>query len=148
MSTAGRPSASQPTRIRIDSSPANLPAVREAVRTVAGEVGFDDESIARLVLAIDEAITNVIKHGYEGMPGQPVEVCLTRVRESGTEGIECQIRDFGRQVDPETICGRDLEDVRPGGLGVHIIRSVMDRVVYAPADGGGMELRMIKLKKP
>lgn len=148
MSIVERPSASQPTRIRIDSSPANLPAVREAVRTVAGEVGFDEECIARLVLAIDEAIINVIKHGYEGRPGQPVEVCLTRVQEGGTEGIECQIRDFGKQVDPDTICGRDLEDVRPGGLGVHIIRSVMDRVVYAPAEGGGMQLRMIKLKRP
>jgi len=142
------PPADQPTRIRIQSDPGNLPKVREAVRKVAHEVGFDEDCIARIVLAVDEAITNVIKHGYEGRCDQAVEVCVTRVRENGREGIRFEIRDFGKQVDPDTICGRDLKDVRPGGLGVHIIRSVMDRVVYAPAEGGGMRLSMIKLLGP
>ena len=140
--------ADQPTLVRIPSSPSALPTVREAVCAVAGEVGFDEDGIARMVLAIDEAITNVIKHAYEGRRDQVVEVCLTRVAEKGLEGIQFDIRDFGKQVDPETICGRDLTDVRPGGLGVHIIRSVMDRVVYTPAEGGGMRLRMIKLLTP
>jgi anti-sigma regulatory factor (Ser/Thr protein kinase) len=140
--------ADQPTRLCIRSDPGDLPKVREAVRTVAGEVGFDEESVARIVLAIDEALANVIKHGYEGRPNQPVEVCLARVRENGIAGLKLEIRDFGRQVDPQEICGRDLKEVRPGGLGVHIIRSVMDRVVYSPAEGGGMRLQMVKLKTP
>ena len=135
-------------RVCIQSNPSDLPKVRQAVQAAAGAVGFDQDSIARMVLAIDEAITNVIKHAYQGRNDQRVEVCLTRVRESGIDGIQFDIRDFGKQVDPETICGRDLKEVRPGGLGVHIIRSVMDRVIYTPAEGGGMRLRMIKLLTP
>ncbi len=49
-----------------------------------------------------------------------------------------------RSIDPSTISGRDLGDVRPGGLGVHIIRSTMDKVRYRPRPGGGMLLRMVK----
>jgi anti-sigma regulatory factor (Ser/Thr protein kinase) len=58
--------------------------------------------------------------------------------------LECDVRDFGRQVDPSTIRSRSLDEVRPGGLGVHIIRSVMDEVEYSRAEGGGMRLRMLK----
>ncbi len=111
-------------------------------------MGFDDGQISRLVLAVDEAIANVIKHGYGGRRDRPVELCLEAIEEQGTRGVRFVIRDFGKQVPPETICGRELDDVRPGGLGVHIIRSVMDRVNYAPAKGGGMRLEMVKLNKP
>jgi anti-sigma regulatory factor (Ser/Thr protein kinase) len=56
------------------------------------------------------------------------------------------VRDYGRAVDPATIRGRDLSEVRPGGLGVHIIRSIMDEVCYEPAAGGGTRLNMLKWK--
>ena len=52
---------------------------------------------------------------------------------------------FGRQVDPATIKSRDLDDIRPGGLGVHIIGSVMDQVEYQKAPEAGMMVRMTKL---
>ena len=132
----------------VRSDPADLPQVREAVRRVSAAAGFDDEEAARLVLAVDEAVANVIKHGYDGRLDRPVELDLEGVEEEGVRGIRFVVRDFGKQVSPETICGRDLDDVRPGGLGVHIIRTVMDRVAYAPAAGGGMRLEMVKLNKP
>ena len=56
------------------------------------------------------------------------------------------IRDHGRSVDPSSIKSRDLDDVRPGGLGVHIMRSVMDRVEYRKRGLTGMELSMTKRK--
>ncbi len=134
-------------RMEVRSDPCELPKVREAVRQAASAVGFEEEPAASLVLAVDEAIVNVIKHGYQGKDDQPVEVHLEGVEEGGIRGIRIVVRDFGRQVPPESICGRDLDDVRPGGLGVHIIRSVMDEVSYATADGGGMRLEMVKLNK-
>ena len=54
------------------------------------------------------------------------------------------IRDFGKQVDPDCIKSRDLDDVKPGGLGVHLIKSIMDEVKYRRHEEGGMELRMSK----
>jgi anti-sigma regulatory factor (Ser/Thr protein kinase) len=140
--------ATEQVLVRINSDPAELPQVREEVRRVSVSAGFAEADVARLVLAVDEAIANVIKHGYEGRHDQPVEVQLCCVEEKGCCGVKCVVRDFGKQVPPETICGRCLDDVRPGGLGVHIIRSVMDRVCYAPARGGGMQLEMIKLNTP
>ena len=54
------------------------------------------------------------------------------------------VRDRGRQVDPTTIKSRDLAEVRPGGLGVHIIQSVMDEYNYSCPPDGGMLLEMKK----
>ena len=62
----------------------------------------------------------------------------------GRAGLEIVILDRGKSIDPAAICGRDLADIRPGGLGVHIIRSVMDKVQYRRRSGGGMLLRMVK----
>ena len=141
-------SAGRTVRLDIRSDPAELPQVREAIRRAAGGVGFDDETVHQLILAVDEALANVIKHGYEGRQDQPVEVTLTPVEEAGRQGLAVGIRDFGKQVDTAAICGRDLDEVRPGGLGVHLIKSIMDRVDYAAADGGGMRVEMIKFRKP
>ena len=57
--------------------------------------------------------------------------------------MEIIVRDFGPQVDPASIHSRDLDDVRPGGLGVHIIRSIMRDVDYSCPPDGGMQLRMV-----
>ena len=54
------------------------------------------------------------------------------------------IHDYGRFVDPDEIRSRPLEAVRPGGLGVHLMKSTMDTVEYRPNDHGGTTLTMIK----
>jgi anti-sigma regulatory factor (Ser/Thr protein kinase) len=100
-----------------------------------------------VALAIDEAVTNVIRHGYKGSAGQPIEVVIDRVEREGAPALQVTIRDFGRQVDPAMIVGRDLEDVRPGGLGTHIIRTIMDEVEYTHRHPSGMQLRVLKVLK-
>jgi len=138
----------EPIHLCVNSHAAALPKVREAVRGAARAAGFDEESVHHLILAIDEAMANVIKHGYEGRSDQPVEIELRCTREAQLVGLAVTIRDYGRQVHPDSIDGRPLNDVRPGGLGVHIIRTIMDRVTYCPAEGGGMRLEMVKFRKP
>lgn len=129
----------------IASHARSLPVVRSAVERMAQVEGFDEADTHCLMLAIDEALANVIKHGYQGRPDQPINVVLTRVEgPDGRTGLAVEVRDQGRQVDPATIKGRDLDDVRPGGLGVHIMQSVMDEVCYSCPPGGGMLLRMVK----
>ncbi len=131
--------------LNITSDARCLPVVRSAAERMAQIAGFSDHEAHELSLAIDEALANVIKHGYQGAADQPIRITLTSVCSSaGDRGICIVVRDQGCQVDPSTIRSRDLDDVRPGGLGVHIIRTVMDEVEYSCPSGGGMQLRMTK----
>jgi anti-sigma regulatory factor (Ser/Thr protein kinase) len=136
-----------PLDLHITSDPGALPTVRDAVRKWTTAAGWSNEQIEEIVLALDEALTNVIRHGYGSRPGEPIEVAVAGCDDPDAgAGVEIQVRDFGRQVDPSQICGRDLDDVRPGGLGVHIIRSMNNSVEYQCAPGGGMLLVMRKYK--
>ncbi|HVP10160.1 MAG TPA: ATP-binding protein [Phycisphaerae bacterium] len=136
-------------QLNIVSEPKSLPVVRSAVERMAELEGFNAPDIHAFVLAIDEALANVIKHGYGGRPDQPITITLSTVKKGdGRRGIAVAVRDKGRQVDPKTIRGRDLDDVRPGGLGVHIIQMVMDEYDYSCPPDGGMLLRMVKYLEP
>ena len=119
--------------------------MRGAVEKMAGLEGFSGDEAHALMLAIDEALANVIKHGYDYQPDQPITITLVPVNSpDGRAGLSVTVRDHGRQVDPSMIKGRDLEEVRPGGLGVHIIQSVMDEYNYSCPPDGGMLLVMTK----
>lgn len=119
-------------------------SVRLRAEAQARAIGFSEEESGQIGLAVDEALANVISHGYGGPCDKPIDIAIEQVKWEGRAAISITVRDFGRQVDPSAICGRDLDDVRPGGLGVHIMRTVMDDVSYAPAEGGGMQLVMKK----
>ena len=132
--------------LKINADPFYLCVVRKAVQRTAELVGMNEQDTDSLVLAVEEALTNVIQHGYGGACEQRIIIKLRQIVPDRKEpaGLEVIIRDFGKQVDPKTISGRDLDNVRPGGLGVHIIRSVMDQIEYTPQPQGGMRLRMVK----
>jgi anti-sigma regulatory factor (Ser/Thr protein kinase) len=131
-------------RLTIPSIPRYLAVIRAAVGCMAGQEGLSAEIIDKLVLATDEALSNVIKHGYDGHPAGQIVMILRPVSSIDKGGLDIVILDRGKSIDPAAICGRDLADLRPGGLGVHIIRSVMDKVQYRRRSGGGMLLRMVK----
>jgi anti-sigma regulatory factor (Ser/Thr protein kinase) len=133
--------------LTITSDTANLAVLRETVTRAALAVGFQDPTVSQITLAVDEAIGNVIKHGYDGRPGQPIEVSIEPFQRADQRGLQIVVCDCGRQVDPATIVGRELSEVRPGGLGTHIIRNVMDEVEYSLRQPQGMRLRMAKLLK-
>lgn len=123
-----------------------LAGARELVSGVARRLGFSHDAAAHLALAVDEALCNVIRHGYSADEPGPIWVKLWPLPERGEEGpgVRIVIEDEARQVDPECIRGRDLDDVRPGGLGVHIIRQVVDEASYAKRGGVGMSLTLTK----
>jgi phosphoserine phosphatase RsbU/P len=114
-----------------DGEPAALGLVRGRLRAFLNASGFCEHESARIVLAIDEACTNIIRHAHRGEV-KPVRMSMERHGES----VEFVLEDRGEPCDPEAIQGRDLGDVRPGGLGVHIIREVFDLVEYTPLEEG------------
>ncbi|HEY9163779.1 MAG TPA: ATP-binding protein, partial [Magnetovibrio sp.] len=120
----------------------SLGLVRRAVEAAAGACGFASEQVQDIVLAVDEACQNVVRHAYGGRGEGDIVVDLRR--EHGE--FQIVIRDFAAPVDETKIKPRALDDVRPGGLGVHFIREVMDEMDYLPPpDGQGNLLRLKKI---
>jgi len=119
----------------------SLKLVRRAVDQAALSCGFTKEQCQDLVLAVDEACQNVVRHAYEGCAEGDMTIDIRR--DSGAFVV--LIRDFAPSVDVDKIEPRHLDDVRPGGLGVHFIREVMDDVEHLPPpDGQGNLLRLKK----
>ena len=130
--------------ISIESLPAHLPVVRAAVEVMARLIGFADAVADGVVMAVDEALANVIRHAYRNQAGMPIRVTLTALADQGAQtGMEIVLEDRGECVSPESIRPRDLDDVRPGGLGTHIMDACMDRVEYTPLPQG-TRLTMVK----
>ncbi len=134
----------QPVKLSILSSPAHLPIVRATLEKMCLMLGFSAKVTGAVVLSVDEALTNVIRHAYDGHIDKPIDVDLDPVCAEEPQGLRISLTDWGKQVDPATIKSRDLDDVRPGGLGVHIITECMDEVEYHPRPEGGTLLTMLK----
>jgi len=108
-----------------------LQELRSLTRAAAEALGFAAPALEDLVLAVNEACMNVIQHGYGGSPGF-LELQILPL----DAGIEVRLRDRAPPVSLEAWRPRDLQDLRPGGLGVHFIRGIMDEVAYLPPPGG------------
>ena len=134
-------------RVELMSNPVYLSGARELVSSVARRLGFDDLDCSKIALAVDEALCNVIRHGYNRKTDRPIWIALWPVDEDADgnpDGLRIVIEDEAKQVDPDKMKGRELADVRPGGRGVHIIREVMDEARYERREGDGMRLTLIK----
>lgn len=140
--------ADSPIVLRISSSPAHLPVVRAAVSKACEISGFDEETCGNITLCVDEALTNIIRHAYDGKPDKVIKIELCPTGPADSRCLRIRLRDYGKHVDPSKIKSRDLSDVRPGGLGVHIITECMDSVEFAPGEGGGTVLTMTKTLHP
>ena len=108
----------------------SLQRLRVFVREQALACGFTSGCADDLALAVNEACMNVIQHGYRGAAGI-IELSAGTI----VGGMEIQVRDEAMPVSMVDWRPRALDDVRPGGLGVHFIREIMDEVIYLPSPG-------------
>ncbi len=131
--------------IEVASDPSLLCGLRELVNRLARNVGFSETQSSQVALAVDEALANVIRHGYDNRTNARIWLSIwTLAPNEHGPGLRVVIEDQARQVDPATIKSRELDDIRPGGLGVHIIREVMDQTHYEKRSGSGMRLTLEK----
>jgi anti-sigma regulatory factor (Ser/Thr protein kinase) len=98
------------------------------------------EEQRKVVLAVDEACANIIKHTFQGDPNQAITIFC----EGDEQRLEFVLTDCGPRVDVKRVRPRDIGEIRPGGLGTHFIRSIMDEVDYRFEEGCGNVLRMVK----
>ncbi len=131
-------------RIELCSDPSYLAGVRQLIAQVSQRIGFDETACSQIALAVDEALANVIRHGYAQECDRPIWVSLWPSRQDESPSLRIQIEDEARQVEEHELCGRDLDTPKPGGLGLHIIREVMDEVRYEKRSPKGMRLTMTK----
>jgi serine/threonine-protein kinase RsbW len=122
-----------------------IPHVSLVLDRVMRAHAFSDEEILDTQLAVEEAIANVIMHGYTGETGKIVITCRT------SRGLaEIQIEDtappFNPLSLPKPVLTGDLEDRKIGGLGVFLIREVMDDIIYHREAGKNI-LVLVKKKK-
>jgi serine/threonine-protein kinase RsbW len=132
--------------LRITAKLENLGVIRDFVRARGMALGVEPDAVSDLVLAVDEAITNVIVHGYGAQPDTPGKVELGVNREG--MDVVVRIRDEAPAFDPTGVpapnLAQPLEKRSPGGLGIYLIRQYMDEVTYRTAPDGGNELILKK----
>ena len=133
-----------PRSIRIESRTEHLIAVREFVSEAARSFGFGDEEISKIALAVDEACTNIIKHAYKFDPTKSLTIKVN----SHDKEFEVVISDHGVHFNPDMIklpvMKEYLSSYRHGGLGVYLMKSLMDKVEYNIQPGKKNEVRLVK----
>jgi len=119
-----------------------LAELRKLVRDCLKQEGCEQDFIQRMVLAVNEASMNIIQHSYAN---QDTGIFRIEIYKDGKELTFC-LTDFAPAVDKKAIKSRDLDDIRPGGLGVHFINELMDQVEYleTPEKNYGNILQMKK----
>jgi sigma-B regulation protein RsbU (phosphoserine phosphatase) len=127
---------------RFPAHPGELRTLRAALRPALDHAGVEPELRDQLVLAVDEACCNVIRHAYDAC-GCHGDIALVLRRHEDV--LEFELADEAPPVDPSKVKPRDLSECRPGGLGINIIDATMDEWIITPrADGRGNVLRMKK----
>lgn len=108
--------------VTIPSHPKYLSVVRDITAGIGKVNGLDDSIIGDIKLAVDEACSNVIKHAYDGNNDKKITLKYKVTKKS----FKVVIEDSGKKADIGSMKGRDLEDIKPGGLGIHFIKRVFD----------------------
>ncbi len=104
--------------LTLTSDPRYLPVVRGVICPLAAAAGWDESECRAITLALDEALTNIIRHAYHQRPDGPIEM---ECRLDG-DGMEVTLLDHGDPPDRSKICARAMGCDQPGGLGTHIIK--------------------------
>lgn len=100
--------------------------MRQTMKKALEDIGLPAQEQDPLVLAVDEACANIIEHAYgkERSGDFLLEIFFAR------KEIVFRITDYANPIDPSSIVSRDLDDIRPHGLGVRFMRELMDEVIY------------------
>ena len=127
--------------LRFPALAGELKSVRQSVQAALERAGLPAEGCRDVVMAIDEACQNVIRHAYGPERAGDVRIVI----ELADGALVVELTDWAPPTDPARVRPRALDDVRPGGLGTHLIAEVMDSVAFVnPPPGCGNLLRMVK----
>src|SRR5210317_341687 len=136
--------AEQVFDLSVNASLENLQKVREYIDQAGAQLGVSEKAQGDLRLAVDEAVTNVIIHGYGNDPSKKIELHM----ESDGDAVVIRIRDRAKIFDPGNVSTPQLDTAlkdRPfGGMGIFLIREMTDEAEFLPLPDGGNEIRLVK----
>lgn len=134
----------QSTSLRMKAILENVPRAIECVTEWARKAGFDEGALYKIQLAVDEACANVVDHAYTGVEPGDIEVSCRL----DDQLLTIQVRDWGQGFDLGGVKDPDLEapleERSLGGLGLFLVRQVMDEVQFTSDPEQGNELMMSK----
>ncbi|MGA8184610.1 MAG: ATP-binding protein [Terriglobia bacterium] len=113
-------------QMKLASDPRLLAVVRGTVAQFAETLGFEASQSRQITLAVDEALSNLIRHAYRNECNHEIELNC----EAQEDCLEFTFVDRGEPADPARICSQPLDEVATGGRGTHLIRQIMDEVRY------------------
>ncbi len=139
------PTTNSEYQLRIQSQTDNLELIREFVTKVAQKVGFNEDDVGKIELACDEACTNVIKHAYSHKSNKESLDILIKV---DYDKFTLIVTDHGKGFDPKKIklpeMKEYLAELKVGGLGIYLMKTLMDEVDYKIEPGVKNQVRMVK----
>jgi anti-sigma regulatory factor (Ser/Thr protein kinase) len=113
-------------KVEFSSHPANLALLRNCVRDFLNGYPFSQKERLLMVLGVDEACTNIIRYAYRLRDDQLISLRMEGLRKC----VRLRLRDYGEQVRPHEMKGRAHNLIKPGGLGLYLIRYAFDGVAY------------------
>ncbi len=138
------PKTQKKYQLKIPSQSDNLSIIRDVVAKVASRVGFDTDEASKIELAVDEACTNVIKHAYANNSNQMIEVSI----KVDQKKLIIIVADKGKGFNPDEIklpdLNKSIKEGRKGGLGLCLIKTLMDKVEFEIKPGSKNQVKMIK----
>ena len=126
-------------KVEFSSHTGNLALMRKFVRTFLETFPLSERERVLMVLGVDEACTNIIRHAYHLRDDQLISLSLEGLRHS----IRMRLRDYGKHTTTNAMKARSHDLIKPGGLGLHLIRHAFDKVDYN-LKARGTELVMTK----
>ncbi len=130
----------KPIQLSVTSHPENLKQIRCLMADVTTVLDLSKEEVSSLILAVDEVCSNIIRHGYNNDHTRQISLTITPAHEQ----LCIKIVDDGLSFDPNTAVPRDPDEIKPGGLGIFIVKQVMDLVEYETTDKGLNTIKLVK----
>lgn len=134
----------QKYKLKIPSITENLQMIREFVLKIAAKTGFNEETQEQIALAVDEACTNVIKHAHHHDARRLMDIQI----QTDENKMKITITDKGRGFDITKLKDPDIEkfikESRHGGLGIYLIKTLMDEVDYEFKPGVKNQVQLTK----
>lgn len=113
-------------KLEFSSHTGNLALMRNHVRRFLDGYPFSEKERLLMVLGVDEACTNIIRYAYELREDQLIALSMEGLRDC----VRMRLRDYGKQTPKHEMKGRSHELIKPGGLGLHLMRDAFDKVDY------------------
>lgn len=134
-------------RLSVKSTTDNLARIRNFIKKQSAEAGFDTDAANKIVLAVDEACTNIIKHAYKFSQSGRININTNFNKNRLRIAITDEGSHFNSKSVPEPDLKKYYEEKRVGGLGMFLMKKLMDEVIYSQSNSKRNKVTLIKYLK-